>query len=131
MFMCTECLEYLLNMGHIKHFLTDLVRQSDILRSPQPLLAICSHTRSSYMSQDHDAVNEMAVYQSKLAFLIRIGESPEGATCLFSSGVIEALSNCSFIDLRPADSAIENASWLDVINRYYALLLPGSSSSLP
>lgn len=57
-----------------------------------------------------DSMNAQLMFEMKMAFLLRISLTREGAQKLMEYGVIEALADCKFIDQKP-DAEIHPSGW--------------------
>ena len=71
------------------------------------------------------SLKTLFIYESRMAFLIRISRSKEGAKVLLQDGLVQQLTDCYFIDRRPDDDMIESDSFAPPrMQLYYQLILP-------
>ncbi|KAF8523808.1 nucleoporin Nup186/Nup192/Nup205 [Gautieria morchelliformis] len=76
---------------------------------------------------DPDNLNTLYVYEAKLALLIRIAQTQEGAQRLVETRLFQILAQCDFVDARPeADqSFLDHDNFLpSAVHRYHQLVLP-------
>ncbi|KAH7108531.1 nucleoporin Nup186/Nup192/Nup205 [Auriculariales sp. MPI-PUGE-AT-0066] len=106
-------LQSLTKSGYLSNFVLDLKRgEEDLFR---------------VVGTDPDDLNALYVYEAKMALLIRLAQTRQGADEVFKSKLFPTLSSCEFLDARPdADDAyLDDNSFLPTpIQRYHQVLLP-------
>ncbi|TPX65975.1 hypothetical protein SpCBS45565_g04779 [Spizellomyces sp. 'palustris'] len=79
------------------------------------------------LRNEPDAMNSQLIFEVKMAFLLRLSLTSDGARKLLEYGVFEALSDCRFVDLRP-DVEARITDYDDIVppahERYHEVLLP-------
>eukprot|EP01135_Chromosphaera_perkinsii_P004553 Nk52_evm23s288 gene=Nk52_evmTU23s288 len=76
---------------------------------------------------DPSFLKTLFIYESRMAFLIKISRSKEGAKILLHDGLLQRLTDCYFIDRRPEeDETSEQSDELSTprMQVYYQLMLP-------
>ncbi|KAJ1937610.1 hypothetical protein EC988_007841, partial [Linderina pennispora] len=76
------------------------------------------------------SLNPLYIYEAKLAFFMRLALRQDGAEKLIENGIVDVLTDCSFLDMKPSiggDSA--RSSFGDSLmparsERYHQLLMP-------
>jgi hypothetical protein len=53
------------------------------------------------MFVDNEALRSFFIFEAKLSMFLRIAQSRDGAEKLIDGGIVEAVTDCSFIDERP------------------------------
>ncbi|XP_078583598.1 nuclear pore complex protein Nup205-like isoform X1 [Branchiostoma floridae x Branchiostoma japonicum] len=116
-----QLLTFLVNKGYLRVFVDSLVREDELLQSmlspsPQPLRALY-------------------LYESKMALLSRLAQTPAGSQALLQEGVLVRLSECQFLDMRPENAgsvpgsgeamAVSYEGFVPTVSdRYRQMLLP-------
>ncbi|KAJ2665374.1 hypothetical protein IWW48_000263 [Coemansia sp. RSA 1200] len=79
---------------------------------------------------DPASLNSLYIYEAKLAFFLRIAQRQDGAERLLENGILDVLSDCAFLDLKPSirnDSSLVNYADAFIparAERYHQLLMP-------
>lgn len=77
------------------------------------------------LSPTPDSLSFLYVYESKMSFLNRVSQTPQGSATLFQIGALRTLTACKFIDERPEDGDTDRMDSLpSVTERYDQLVLP-------
>ncbi|KAJ3161417.1 hypothetical protein HDU86_007199 [Geranomyces michiganensis] len=69
-------------------------------------------------------LNAHLLFEMKMAFLLRLSFQREGAHKLLGYGIVEALSECKFVDQRPEADGSYNGGDIDAEERYHNALVP-------
>ncbi|XP_002740701.1 nuclear pore complex protein Nup205 [Saccoglossus kowalevskii] len=116
-------LSFLTSKGYLRHIMESILQDDETLQNtlkplPEPLKALY-------------------IYESKMSLLTRLAKSPGGAQELLHSAVMNKLSNCKFLSLRPeqdmyrmrsvsgdADGMEDHSFVPSLMARYRQLLFP-------
>ncbi|KAJ2723881.1 hypothetical protein GGI07_002344 [Coemansia sp. Benny D115] len=85
----------------------------------------------STLHPDPASLNPLYIYESKMAFFLRLAQRQDGAEKLMENGILDVLADCAFLDLRPNVSGDSGAApnYADAFiparsERYHQLLMP-------
>lgn len=102
-----------------KNFFSALVG-AILRREDQALQAI--------LKTDPASLNALYIYEAKMAFFLRLAQRQEGAERLLESGILEVLTECSFLDQKPSgnstDIGLVDAFIPAQAERFHQLLMP-------
>lgn len=110
----TERIVQYLNQRNLLGLLVDTIRVAD------PALQQLVH------SYETDSLNELYIYQQKMAFFCRLCLKREGSDKLLDNGLIEALTDSKVLDMKP-DLDMNPAAFqhnVGIAERYHSIFLP-------
>ena len=112
-----EWLEYMKRRNFLRQIIDDIKNNDPQLRAalqPRP-----------------PDINSLWIYEHKMSFLLRVATSRTGAMCIVADGVVDRLTKCTFIDMRPEGYVATDempyddiiaSNYLDQVPRYSTLL---------
>ncbi|KNC53302.1 uncharacterized protein AMSG_08796 [Thecamonas trahens ATCC 50062] len=112
-------LQYMKTHGYLRVFLDDLDKQDSLLSS----VLTSSATGTGVELGSAAALRALHVYEAKMALLLRLAGTHNGARALIESGLVHSLISCHFVDYRPEPSVLDTLAPV-VVETYHSLLMP-------
>ncbi|XP_067131322.1 LOW QUALITY PROTEIN: nuclear pore complex protein Nup205 [Centruroides vittatus] len=112
-------LNFLISRGYLRHFIDSLLKDDKELQN--------------ILTKGSNSLRSVYVFESKLSLFTRIGNSPIGAQALLRNGIMERLTECGCLDLRPEiyrdfhlKENIEKNTWLlpNLFQCYQQIIIP-------